>query len=148
MSFETFVYVRTLTLSPPPHLPPPQKKSDLDSLSICKLIKEIPQSPPHSPPPPLRIFIFQIWILCQKKNHLPLPPTATPQDPSTLPPPPSAQFFSDIWILCQLDSVLVIFLQIDNFKWHFFSSRRTTVPNYSEKNMHKYRRYGPDKLNL
>ena len=29
------------------------------------------------------------------------------------------------------------------FKWHFYSSRNTNVPNYFE-----YRRNGPDKLNL
>ena len=32
------------------------------------------------------------------------------------------------------------------FKWHFYSSRRTPVPNYL-KSMHKCKSYHPDKLN-
>ena len=68
------------------------------------------------------------------------------QDPS------SRLILIQIWILCQLGPVLVmIFLQIRIknpnlkkiiftglnimnrcFKWHFYSSRRTIVPNYSE----------------
>ena len=32
-------------------------------------------------------------------------------------------------------------------KWHFYSSRNTNVPSYSEIHA-KYRRNGPDKLNF
>ena len=75
-------------------LPPPKKKKKKEKKIVRKL------------PPPKK------WILCKKKSLITIP--APPTRPDHNPPKPT-QFFSDldIWIICQLDSVLVIFLQID-----------------------------------
>ena len=166
MPFETFVHACTLTLpppfSPPPRpLPPPPRPGKKCQIRIpCQFIEKYPLPPKKK------------WILCQK-NSLTTPPTSTRPDHTHL--PPTRPFFSDlaILIICQLDSVLVIFFYKSKskkiiffrggcrgggrggsdhnvhkcFKWHFYSSRNTNVPDYL-KYVLKYKRNGPDKLDL
>ena len=134
--------------SPYPTPPPPPAKKNCQIRIPCQFKENYP---------PLKK-----WILCQKNLPLPhLPPPAHSPRPHTPPPTPRPIFFL-IWIICQLDLMYVFFYKLTknlNIKktsffifragrgcggewglnimykckrWHFYSSRNTNVPNYSE----------------
>ena len=147
MPFETFVHACTLTLPLPS--PPPPKNVRLG------LLVNLQKNTLPPPPPPAKN-----WILCQK-IHLPLPPPPPHSPRPHTPPPHPAQFFL-IWIICLSVSVFFYkltknpnlkrssffsFLFFSFFfagvgwgvnimyrclKWHFYSSKNTNVPSYSE----------------
>ena len=102
MPFETFTFVHIRALTPPtPSLylipPPPPNKKKCQIRILCQFIEKYP---------PLKK-----WILCQKNFTYHTPPPSRP-DHTHLPHNTPPIFFL-IWIICQLDSVLVIFWQID-----------------------------------
>ena len=140
-----YVYLTPTTPShlftkPPP--PPPTKKK------FCCQIRILCQ-------------IMEKYLPLKKMDSLSNKFTSPPHSPRTHTPPPTpAHFFFLIWIICQLDSVLVNFfykltknpnikknlnfrargaggragvnIMYKCLKWHFYSSRTTNVPNYSE----------------
>ena len=100
MPFEIFVHARTLTLPLPLAPPPPPQKKKKKKKNVffcqiripCQFIEQYPL-PHHPPPPPQK----KNWILCQKKNHLPLAPPPSPLAHTTHTSPHSPPiFFSDL----------------------------------------------------
>ena len=146
MPFETFVHACTLSLPLPLPPPPPQKKKKAfcQIRFPCQFIEEEPHTPPHPPPPP------------------PPPPTHTPRP-----------FFSDLNYLPNWFSVSELFYKLtknQNLKQTIFrggggggrGSKHNVQMFYTGtstlqgiqmclivlKYTLKYRRNGPDKLNL